>query len=368
MMASQTKPTPSPSRAEEGPDLPTRVETKTVFLGGIFLLMLLAALHTACDIAIPFILALMLKFVFHPVIRRCTNWGMPRALASILVIALLLGGLVGIGAALSGPATAWSSKIADSYPQLEQRLDFLRKPFMKTQKMLRQADTLTDAAPSKKVIAVVEGPNVSDKIIGGTQALAGGMFTTLLILLFMLTAGDTFLRRFVEILPRYHDKRQAVDIAHEIEHDISRYLLTITAMNLCVGVAAGFGMWVAGVDDPILWGALAFLLNYIPIVGPFTGIGIFFLVGIMSVPDSWMAFLPAVAYLMIHIAEGTFITPMLLARRFTLNPVLVIMSLIFWYWMWGITGAILAMPMLAILKIICDRLERLTAFGHFLEG
>ena len=125
-------------------------------------------------------------------------------------------------------------------------------------------------------------------------------------------------------------------------------------MNALVGVAT--------------WGAIraSFLLNYIPILGPMTGVVIFFLVGIVTFDWPWYAFVPAGIYLLIHIAEGETITPMLLAKRFTLNPVLVIVSLFFWHTVWGIPGALLAVPLLAIFKIVADRIEPLKPIGHII--
>jgi predicted PurR-regulated permease PerM len=106
----------------------------------------------------------------------------------------------------------------------------------------------------------------------------------------------------------------------------------------------------------------------LPILGPIIGVVIFVLVGLLTIDTLWQAFLPAGLYLGIHLIEGQLITPMLLAKRFIINPVLVIISLVFWFWMWGTPGAILSVPMLAITKIICDRIRPLAAFGHFLEG
>jgi predicted PurR-regulated permease PerM len=122
------------------------------------------------------------------------------------------------------------------------------------------------------------------------------------------------------------------------------------------------------VGDPFLWGTVAFLLNYVPILGTALGVMIFLLAGMLTSDTLWLALLPAGLYLGIHLIEGETVTPMLLARRFTLNPVLLILSLVFWFWMWGIAGMILAVPMLAITKIICDRVRPLAAFGRFLEG
>src|SRR4030095_14368274 len=161
---------------------------------------------------------------------------------------------------------------------------------------------------------------------------------------------------------------QVVDISQQIESDISAYLVTITIMNAAVGIAMALVMWLTGVGDAGPWGAAVFLLNYVPILGTALGVVIFLLAGLLTIDPLWQALLPAGLYLGLHLIEGETVTPMLLAKRFTLNPVLVIIALVFWFWMWGIPGAILSMPMLAITKIICDRRQPLAAFGHFLEG
>ncbi len=139
-------------------------------------------------------------------------------------------------------------------------------------------------------------------------------------------------------------------------------------MNAGVGLATAIAMQVSGLGDPLLWGAVAFLLNYVPILGPLTGVAIFSLAGLLTFDSLWRAFLPGTLYLFIHLIEGEFVTPMLMARRFTLNPVIVILSLIFWFWIWGLPGAILSVPILAITKIVCDRIRPLNSLAHLLEG
>jgi predicted PurR-regulated permease PerM len=223
-------------------------------------------------------------------------------------------------------------------------------------------------APGEKAPVTVKGPGLVEYLFSGTRQLISGLGITVLMLFFLLTSGELFMRRLVEILPSFQDKKRAVEMSHEVEENISAYLVTITIMNALVGIAAGLAMWAIGVPDPILWGTLAFILNYVLILGPLTGIGLFFLVGLMSFDTLWQALLPPAAYLAIHMIEGEWVTPMLVAKRFTLNPVLVIGSLIFWDWMWGIPGALLAVPMLAVFKIVCDRVRPLAALGHFIEG
>ena len=147
---------------------------------------------------------------------------------------------------------------------------------------------------------------------------------------------------------------------------MSLYLTTITVMNAAVGLLNMAQVWLLGLPNPLLWGVVAFTLNYIPILGPMTGIVIFFFVGLFTFDSVLHALIPPAIYLAIHLLEGETITPMLLARRFTLNPLLVIASLMFWDWLWGIPGAFLSVPMLAVFKIVCDHVDSLTPLGHML--
>jgi predicted PurR-regulated permease PerM len=355
-------------QAEELPDVIVPADIKTVFQGGQFLLMLLAACYLASEIILPVVIAIVLMLVLQPVMRLFEKLYLPRLFAALAIIVVLFGGVVGLGAALSGPAASWAEKLPGGLPRLQERLTFLSKPIQTLQKFLHQAEGLTQGAGPAIATVAVQGAGWNDKVLSATRAIVSGLFTTVLVLFFLLVSGDTFLRRLVEILPRFKDKRQAVHISQQIEADISAYLVTITIMNLAVGVATGTLAAVCGLGDPMLWGTVAFLLNYVPILGPTIGAVTFVFVGLLSIDILWLAFTPAAVYLLIHVIEGETVTPMLLAKRFTINPVLVVLAVVFWYWMWGVPGAILAMPMLAVAKIICDRVEPLAAFGHLIEG
>ena len=358
---------PSVAAADED-ELPIPSDIKAVFLGGLFLLAMLGACYIASDIVLPIVLAFVLSLVLQPAMRALERVRLPRGIAAVFLILMLFGTLGGLGAALSGPAASWAEKLPTGIPKLQERLSFLSRPIAAVKKFADQAQGLTQAGEAKPVPVAVQGAGLSERLLSGTRSFASGLLETVLVLFFLLVSGDTFLRRLVEILPRFKNKRQAVDISQQIESDVSAYLFTITVMNLAVGVAIGTVMTFCGVGDPVLWGTVAFLLNYIPILGPMIGVGVFLLAGLLSIDSLWGAFLPAGLYLLIHLVEGETVTPMLLARRFTINPVLVILSLVFWYWMWGVPGAILSTPMLAITKIICDRIRPLMAFGHFMEG
>jgi predicted PurR-regulated permease PerM len=351
---------PDDTLAPSAPDL------RTVFQGGTFLLLLLAACYGAAEIVLPIVVAFVLMLVLQPAMRFLQRWRVPRGLAAAALIIMLFGALGVVGTALSGPAASWAEKIPAGLPKLQERLSFLSRPIAAFQQFVARAENLGSGA--KPLAVAVEGNRLSDRLLSGTRSVVSGVLETVLVLFFLLVSGDTFRRRLVEVLPHFRNKRQAVDISQQIESDISAYLVTITLMNAGVGIATGVVAAACGLGDPVLWGVIAFLLNYVPILGPMIGVVIFLLVGLLSIDTLWVAFLPAGLYLAIHMIEGETVTPMLLARRFTINPVLVIVALVFWYWMWGVPGAILATPMLAVTKIICDRIESLAAFGHFIEG
>jgi predicted PurR-regulated permease PerM len=340
----------------------------TVFLGGLFCLAAIAALQASSAIVVPVVFAFIFNLLLQAPMRILDRLYVPRTIGAVLAIGLIVGSLVGVGAALSGPAASWAEKLPAGIPRLEQHLSFLSAPLDTLQRFLHQAERVAEGQASGAPSIAVQGASFLNKVVFGTRDIADGLLTMVVVLFFLLVSGDTFLRRLVEILPHFSDKRRAVEISQRIQNDVSVYLITITTMNMVVGLATATAAYFCGLGDPVLWGSVAFLLNYVPYLGPLVGIAIFVLAGLLSFDSFWRALLPATLFFGIHLIEGETLTPMLLARRFTLNPVLVILALIFWYWTWGVLGAILAVPMLAITKIICDRIQSLKALGHFLEG
>ncbi len=363
------EPSAAVTEAAEEAEMPLPSDPRTFFLGGLFALGILAALYVASSVILPVVFALVLNLLLQPGVRLLGRLHLPRAVGALLAVLLVIGAIVGLVAALSVPAATWAERLPEGIPRLEAHLQVMKGPIQALQKVIQQAEQVADAPPSRgSIVSVRRDLGITGALFAGTRSVLDGLFTTVLVLYFLLVAGNIFLRRIVEILPTFSNKRQAVDISQQIQEDISAYLVTITAMNAAVGVTTAVAMYLCGLGDPLLWGTTAFLLNYIPILGPLFGVCIFVLVGMLSFESLWWALLPPALYFGIHLVEGESLTPMLLARRFTLNPVLIILSLVFWFWMWGMLGAILAVPMLAILKIISDRLRPLKALGHFLEG
>jgi predicted PurR-regulated permease PerM len=347
---------------EQAGRMPLPTDPHTIFLGGLFFLAVMAALYLAASLVLPVVLAIVLKLLLQPLVRVLDNIGVPRslgALAAVVLVMLVLGGLV---SALSGPATDWARRLPEALPKLENEVAILRGPIGMARATLGQLRNLGSGSGEMPHATLLSA------VFSGTASVAAGMITTLVVLFYLLVNGETFLRRAVEILPRFAEKRQAVEISMHIERNISAYLITVMLINVVVGLLTAAVMWATGVSNPLLWGVIAFLVNFVPILGPVVGMAVFLMASVLTFGVTWWAVLPVGLYFGIHVLEGEFLTPMVLAKRFTINPVAVILALMFWYWMWGVPGAILAFPMLAIAKAICDNLLPLRALGHLLEG
>ena len=264
-------------------DMPLPSDAKTFFLGGLFTLAMLTAVYVARDIVLPMIFAVMLNLLMQPALRALERLRVPKALGSILLILVVLAAIVGIGAAVSGPAEAWIAKLPEGIPRIVERLSFLDAPIKTLRKFLTAANNFGAQGPQPSSPGPLDGGAILSSVFAGTRSFAGGLFTTVMFLYFLLVAGDSFLRRLVEVLPRFASKRQAVDISQQIERDISAYLVTITLMNALVGAATALVMWSTGVGDPILWGTVAFILNYVPILGPAAAFFIFLFAGSLTI-------------------------------------------------------------------------------------
>jgi predicted PurR-regulated permease PerM len=350
-------------------DMPLPTDPHTIFLGGLLLLAVLSGLYAASEIVLPVVLAIVLKLLLQPLVRSLDRIGLPRPISALVALLLLIILLTALISALTGPAADWAGKLPEALPEVQQKLAFLQRPIAAIHSAFEGILSFTNGgvrpfpeAPASR------SPNIVGLLLTGTATIAAGLFTTLVVLFYLLVAGEMFLRRLVEILPRLADKRQAVETSLHIERNISVYLITVTLINAVVGLLTMGIMWACGVANPLLWGTIAFVLNYVPILGAMVGVVIFLMASVLSLGVTWWALLPVGLYFVVHVIEGEIVTPMLLARRFTINPVAVILALVFWYWMWGVPGAILAVPMLAITKIVCDDLRPLRALGHFLEG
>jgi predicted PurR-regulated permease PerM len=341
---------------------------RSLALTGLFILAAFYTLYFTSSFILPIVLALLLNFLLSPVVRAMKKIRIPEALSAGLVIFALLGG-IGWGVyELAGPAYEWAQQAPKSMRRLEGKLRGFKKPVQTMNKATEQVEKITQVGGTSqppRTVAVQTESLGSRLFSQATDLIAGGL-VMIVLLFFLLASGDMFLRKLIKVLPSLSDKKRAVEIARQIESDISAYLTTITAINVVLGLAVWGIMAALGVPNPLLWGVLATLTNYLPYLGAIVMIAILAMVGFLTFDDVGQALLVPGSFVGLNILESYVLTPLVLGRRLTLNPVVIFLGLTFWGWIWGITGALLAVPIMVVFKIFCDHSEPLAPIGEFL--
>ncbi len=363
-------PQPTPDAVPPGlstPDRPPPAGTGP-WLPGIFLLLVLAALYLAVDIIAPITIAVMLNLLLGPLVGRMRGIGLPEPLGAGLVVLALVGAVAVAGMLLSGPASEWMARAPETLGELEGKLRSFRSDVADMAAATRQVERLADAAAGGTSVptVAVQGETLGSMLLSGTSQLVAQALIVVFLLYFLLAAGNTFLRRLVQALPDRSGKRRAVEITHAVQHDVSAYLITVTAINTVLGVVTAGTMAVLGMPNPVLWGVVAGVFNFVPYVGAIATLVILAVVALLTFDSITWVLLPPLLFLAFTALEGNLITPTVLGRRFALSPALVFLSLVFWSWMWGVAGAALSAPLLVTLKSIAEHEPRLLGLATFL--
>jgi predicted PurR-regulated permease PerM len=292
---------------------------------------------------------------------------LPEPVGALVVLVAFLG-VSGAGIyELAGPADDWIRGAPRTLAQVDARLRALAAPllrFKRTADYVERATSLPDATKVPEV--VVRAPELSSRLFGTTRLLLIGLVETILLLYFLLASGDRLLLKVVNSLPSLADKKKAVAIARETEHAIATYLGTITLINLAVGFLTTIATWAIGLPNPLLWGALASVCEFVPYLGSAVMVGLLTVAGFATFDTTGEALLAPLAYFTIATLQANFIAPLILGRRLTLNPVVIVVGLTFWWGVWGLPGLFLAVPLLATIKIFCDHIESLAPVGELL--
>ncbi len=344
----------------------TRTEFKSIALKGLFVIATFYTLYFARALLLPFILALLLNFLLRPVVRALRKIRIPEFAGAAFVLVALLGS-AGYGVIrLSGPAAEWINKAPESLHQIESKVGFLRKPLEGVNNAVEELKSIARMGAEKKAEVEIRPPGITDAVLTGTREVIAKSSVMFILLYFLLASGDLFLRKLIKLFPTLHKKKEIVGIIREVEHHTSRYLYTVTMINILMGGSVGVGMYLIGMPNAFLWGAMAGFLVFLPYIGPLIGISIVTLVAFLTFASFGRILLAPAIYIALEIIQGQIVTPLVLGLRFTLNPVAIFIWLIFWGWMWGIVGAMLAFPMLTIFKILCDHIRPLAPMGEFL--
>jgi predicted PurR-regulated permease PerM len=342
------------------------LDPRTVGIMGILLLGMLYTLYFARAFLLPITIATLLNFLLSPAVRALKRLRLPEPVGAALVVLGLLG-LSGVGAyQIAGPAQEWLAKGPASLSQAWSRLERLRRPVERVTHTAEQVEQAASGGGERPAEVVVRGPTFGARLFGATQSVLTASVGIVILLYFLLATGDLFLLKLVRVLPQFGDKRKAVSIMKETETSISRYLVTVAMVNLGQGVVVGLVMYLIGMPNAALWGALAGAAEFIPYVGALCLVVILALTGLVVFDHVGHALLVPGAYLVVTLLQSNVVTPMVLGHRLALNPVAIFIGLAFWLWIWGLPGAFIAVPVLATLKICCDHIEMLAPVGEFL--
>lgn len=320
-------------------------------------------------ILLPTTLAVMLSLVLKPITNRLHKWGMPNAMAAGLILtAFCVATLLG-ARALWAPAADLMGEAPSSLQRLGQELRELAAPLQQIKEAQTEVAEITSSPDEVRPLEVrIKQPALTTEMVSSTGGFATGVVITVSLLFFLLAAGDHFLVKTVEVMPTWREKRDVVVLLQDLQSKVSTYLGAITLINIGLGAVIGLGMWAIGMPNPLLWGVLAALFNYIPFAGLVIGSGLVFLAAMAELPTLSEQLLAPAIYLAANGVEANIVTPAVLGRSISLNPVVILLAVFLGGWVWGIGGIFLAVPMLLVLKIACDHYRSLQPIAVYLSS
>ena len=341
-------------------------DIRSIALTGLFILAVFYTMYFMRSILLPIVLALLLSYLLRPIVRGLAKLKIPLPLGAALILIGLLA-LVGYGiSTLATPAAGWLKKAPTGLTELQHKLLPVKKSVAQVTQATGEIEKLASTNAEIKTVEVKRHP-ITEMLFVRTPEFIASAVLLLILLYFLLVYDQTFIAKLVKLLPTLSDKKTAVGIAHDIESQISRYLFTITAINVCLGAAVGTAVGLLGLPNPVMWGVMVALLNFVPYLGALTGIICMTIGAVLSFDSLEYALVFPAVYLALGVLEGSFVTPWVMGRSLTLNPVIILFSLTFWGWMWGIVGIILAVPILAAFKILCAHIKPMEPLSEFLS-
>jgi predicted PurR-regulated permease PerM len=320
----------------------------------------LTVMYLAKPLLVPVLLALFLALSLNPLVASLSRRWLPRALIAMLVMAAGTAVVVFVFFAVAEPAQHWVDRAPEAARRLTPRMRAVTQQIeaagRATQNMM---GTHTEGSTSPVLFDIWD-------TVAAAPRLVVTVFSIFLLVYFFLVYGEGLLRRAVGLTSSLSSARNAVDIVRVMQHEMSRYLFTTTTINTLVGAGAALIAFLAGIPDPLLWGVMALLLNFIPYFGPLCMTVLFALLGMLTYSKVGPALTPAGAFAALVIVEGQFLTPLVLGRRMKINPLMILLWLMLLGWLWGAIGIVVAVPLLVALKIVCQRVKGWDWFAHLL--
>lgn len=325
-------------------------------LGVIVAFLVVYTCVLADVVLVPILVAILIGLVFAPAVRLLERWRIPRVIGSLLAIAFVVTLLGTVFAALAPPAREWAARAPRAMAHLESSLRELRQPLQAASKATEQLGKLAGIADGEPKQVVDTSPSLSSQAIAAAPALIAEIVVTIFLAFLFLLHGDGLLRKFVTLAPHLRAKRDLVAATRQAQHELSLYMITITLINVGLGIATAIVLYLLDVPDPLLWGGIAALLNYAPFIGPLVTAVLLAFAGFVEFSSPWQALAGPGAFLVLHAIEGQVVTPHLVGRSLALDPVMVLLALVVLGWAWGATGLLIAVPLLSCAKIIAERM------------
>lgn len=352
------------------PNLMKYVRTGRTMLVGIFLMMLVYALYFARDFFMPVTLAILLALMLTPIVRFSKKrLGISESISATLLVVFSFCFIGMTGYLLSGPVTEMVSEAPETGRELTAKLHKLQAPVEHLLNISKQVDEVAQMGQDPKVQTVsLAQPGILSQAAG--NVLSGGttIAVTFILTLFILASGTMFYEKIIQSFGKLSEKKRALRVVYDVEQVISSYLLTITVINGLLGLAIALGLWALDMPTPFVFGVMAALLNFLPYIGALTTIVIVGIIAIVSFDQIAYAMLAPLFVLACNIVEGQIVTPTIIGRRLELNTVAVFVAVAFWSWLWGFIGALIAVPLLVVIKVFCDHFETLRHVGNFLSA
>ncbi|MEI9405262.1 AI-2E family transporter [Mesorhizobium argentiipisi] len=336
---------------------------------GIFILMTAAALYFARAFFMPVILAFLLALTLTPIVRFLRKRGIPEVVSATLLVLLSIFIFATAGYLLSGPVIDLINNSYSIGQQLTERLAPFKRPLERMMDLAHQLEALTETSQEPGVQRVAVAPSGFLSTAASNILEAGTSITIVFVLsLFLLASGTLFYEKIVQSFTSMTQKKRALRIVYDVEREISHYLLTVSIINMGLGTVIGLGLWALGMPNPLVWGAMAALLNFLPYVGALMTVLIVAIIALISFDTIAYALLAPAFVVLCDIVEGQFVTPTVVGRRLEINAVAIFIAIAFWSWLWGFVGALMAVPLLVVIKVFCDHFENLSPVGNFLAA